>query len=94
MNTLPLDTVIVSGGAKGVDTWAVDAARTRGMEAVIFPADWDTHGKSAGFRRNVDIVKHADRVVAFHANGSKGTQHTIGLAKAAGKLETVFNTNS
>jgi hypothetical protein len=50
-----------------------------------YPALWDVYGKSAGYRRNADIVKAADRIVAFWDGKSSGTKHTIKLAKQAGK---------
>lgn len=82
-------TEIVSGGARGVDSWAEEEARAQGAPVRVFPADWDRHGKRAGFLRNKDIVAHADHVVAFWDGESKGTQHTMNLAREAGKLAMV-----
>jgi DNA recombination-mediator protein A len=84
VESLPLDTVIVSGGAVGIDQQAEDCAYVRGMQTIIIKPDWKRYGKSAGFRRNADIIAAADRVVAF-TNGSKGTAHSIELARKAGK---------
>lgn len=87
---LPSDTVIVSGGAGGVDTAAERAAKSVGMATEIFRADWKRFGKVAGFMRNHDIVRAADRVVAFHHKESRGTAHTIKITKEAGKpLEVI-----
>lgn len=83
---LPKDTVIVSGGARGVDSVAEQEARRCGLEVLIFPAEWGKYGKSAGYRRNVDIVTAADQVVAFWDGVSRGTKHSIDLARAQGKL--------
>jgi hypothetical protein len=83
--TLPTNTTVVSGGAHGVDSAAEQAARERGLGVLIFPAEWDKYGKQAGFRRNADIVNAADKVVAFWSQGSKGTAHTIRIAREAGK---------
>jgi predicted Rossmann fold nucleotide-binding protein DprA/Smf involved in DNA uptake len=83
--TLPMDTVIVSGGAAGVDGAAEFAARSRQLVVDIYPADWDTYGKSAGMRRNNLIVNAADKVVAFYDGTSKGTADTIAKARKAGK---------
>lgn len=82
---LPSYTTIVSGGARGVDSAAEMEARVQGMEVIVFLPDWNKHGKKAGFLRNIDIVNAADRVVAFWDGESKGTQHSINLAKKAGK---------
>lgn len=79
--SLSPDTVIVSGGANGVDQHAEWAAIERGMKVEIYYPDWKRHGKSAGFIRNEQIVKAADMVVAFWDGKSKGTAHSINLAQ-------------
>lgn len=86
---LPLDTVIVSGGARGVDETAAVNARRRGMDVIVHLPDWDTHGKAAGFVRNQRIVDDADAVVAFW-NGSNGTLDTIRKANQAGKVVKIY----
>lgn len=83
--------IIVSGGAKGVDSWAERWANYFEIRTKIFFPDWDKYGKSAGFKRNIHIVDYADQVVAFQFNESMGTQHTINLAKEAGKLRDVIS---
>lgn len=88
--SLDEDDTVVSGGAKGVDQWAEIYAQERGLETLIFPADWNSFGKRAGMMRNRDIVKACDRLVAFWCDESKGTKHSIDLARAAGKPVLVF----
>ena len=88
VNSLPEGTIVVSGGARGVDKWAEEAARVRGLEVDIYPADWNRLGKKAGMIRNRDIVKNADEVVAFWDGKSRGTKNTMELAEQAGKLIT------
>jgi predicted Rossmann fold nucleotide-binding protein DprA/Smf involved in DNA uptake len=83
--SLPSDAVIVSGGARGVDTWAERAALARGLSVEVHKANWDAYGKRAGFVRNFLIVKSADRVVAFWDGRSKGTAHSIRVAREIGK---------
>ena len=46
-----------------------------------YPADWDTYGKSAGYRRNQLMADNADALVAFWDGQSRGTGHMINLAK-------------
>jgi len=90
---LPKSTVIVSGGARGIDREAETAARVRGMQVDIYPADWERYGKSAGFIRNQAIVENCDRVVAFWNGESKGTHHTIDLACERGKPVLIIYPN-
>lgn len=81
---------IVSGGAKGVDTWAVEQAKWIGNRTTVFPANWAAHGWGAAFMRNYLIVNHADVVVAFWFGRSRGTQHTLKLAKYSKKPAFVY----
>jgi hypothetical protein len=82
--------LIISGGAKGADTLGERYAKENNIPVQIFYPDWNKFGKSAGFKRNVDIVNNCDAVVAFQINDSKGTQHTINIAKEKGKKVKVF----
>ncbi len=98
VRTLPRDTEIVSGGARGVDSVAVEEAKRLGMSVKVFPAQWqyeDENGnmiydKTAGMKRNAQIVEYADKVVAFWHNKSRGTGDTIARARKAGKGVEVF----
>jgi len=48
------------------------------------PADWERFGKSAGFKRNAEMILcQPDVVLGFRMNMSKGTSHTLGLAQDA-----------
>ena len=86
VNALPDGDTVISGGARGVDTFAEEAVyRHGGLEFEKYPALWDWLGKSAGYIRNQDIVNAASKIVAFHDGKSSGTAHTIKLARKAGK---------
>ena len=87
--SLEKGTVIVSGGARGVDREAELTAYEAGLAVHILWADWKTHGRRAGLLRNEEIVAYADSVVAFWDGKSTGTMHTISLAKKAGKPSEV-----
>jgi hypothetical protein len=78
-------TLIVSGRAKGADSLSERWSKENNIETLIFIPEWDKYGKRAGFLRNEDIIKNSDAVVAFWDQISKGTQHSISLAKKYNK---------
>ncbi len=83
---------IVSGGARGADKLAEIYASSIQVPFKVFPADWERYGKSAGYKRNKQIVDYCDIVFAFWDGKSKGTQHTINLARDQGKPAFLFTT--
>ena len=87
-------TVIVSGGAAGVDQVALSEARRLGMPYEMYTPDWLRHGKRAGAIRNREIVEKSDEVVAFWDGRSNGTKITIDMAQAAGKRLRVWSAES
>lgn len=72
---------VVSGRARGADLLGEKYAEENNLPIAEFPADWDTHGKKAGFMRNSDMADYADGCIVFWDGVSKGTQHMINLAK-------------
>lgn len=78
--------VIVSGGAHGADSLAEKYAEMNNYPCIVFPADWNTFGRSAGYIRNEQmhkfIAKQPHRgVVAFWDGQSRGTQQNFQLAE-------------
>jgi hypothetical protein len=90
VEALPLDTIVISGGAKGVDRRAEAVAVHRGMTVLIYKPDWELYGKAAGPIRNGRIVDDANHVVAFYNGTSIGTADMIRKAKMAGKRLTII----
>lgn len=85
-------TEVISGGAIGADYLGKYYANEYNIKYTEFPADWDKHGKKAGYLRNIDIVNAADIVLAFWDGKSKGTKHSIDLARKQNKLCVIFHT--
>ena len=90
VDRLPEGTVVVSGGARGPDSWAVERAKERGLQTVVHPADWKKHGKSAGMKRNKSIAEDCDFLAAFWDEVSQGTAHTVTLVQRMDKPYVVF----
>lgn len=82
----PQPTVIIAGGARGVDTWAEKYADGRCCGKEIYYADWKKHGKAAGPIRNAQMLREGrpELVIAFLAPDSRGTQNMITQATKAG----------
>lgn len=72
---------IVSGMARGADALAAGFASNNNIKLYMFPANWDKYGKAAGFRRNEDMAKFADGLLAFWDGQSRGTKHMIETMK-------------
>jgi len=83
-------TKIISGGAKGADTLAEQWAAAHDKELQVFNAKWGEYGKSAGFKRNIEIVEAADQVLCFWDGVSAGTASSIELCKKHNKPCTVI----
>lgn len=52
-------TLLIQGGAKGLDTLAWKWADKRGFPSRRFPADWNAHGNNAGPIRNAEMAEFA-----------------------------------
>ena len=91
----PIQVKFISGTAKGADTLGEQFAYTYEYDVIRFPADWNTYGKSAGYRRNAEMAKYASEaygvLFAFWDGKSRGTKHMIDLAKRYGLEVHVVN---
>ena len=91
----PSQVKFISGTAKGADTLGEQFAYTYEYDVIRFPADWNTYGKSAGYRRNAEMAKYASEaygvLFAFWDGQSKGTKHMIDLANKYGLEVHVVN---
>ena len=90
-NQAKIEFEIVSGRAKGADLLGERYAQGNGYSVKIFPANWDLHGKSAGYKRNIEMAEYADALIAFWDSGSRGTKHMIDTATRLGAKVRVVN---
>jgi len=80
---------VVSGRAAGADRLGELWAALRKQRLKCFPAEWDLHGKAAGYLRNIEMAKYAREqeggtLVAFWNGSSRGTAHMIQQARSMG----------
>lgn len=83
--------LIISGGANGADKLAEQFADEFEIELKIFYPDWEKYGKSAGFIRNNLIISECDSVIAFWDGKSRGTKHSLDVAKRLNKNIEIIN---
>lgn len=84
LDHIPQSFEVVCGEARGADSLGNRYALENGLTIHSFPADWNTHGKSAGYKRNAQMAAFADALVAFWDGSSRGTKSMIDLAIAKG----------
>jgi len=80
----PSEVEIVSGGARGADRLGERFAKEKKCRLALFKADWDKYGKSAGYRRNVEMAEYSNACVVFWDSVSKGSKHMIDIAEKKG----------
>jgi predicted Rossmann fold nucleotide-binding protein DprA/Smf involved in DNA uptake len=91
IDTLNPEDIIISGGCRGVDSWAEQRSKERGLQTIIFKPDL-TDIKHRGdmikryYDRNKQIAEACDVLVAFVSlDRTGGTENTIGYASELGK---------
>lgn len=80
LEKLPVNAVLVLGGARGVDKIAEDWAIENEVEHVVLKAHWNELGKAAGFIRNTLMHLCSQETVAIWDGKSVGTTHMIEMA--------------
>lgn len=77
--------LIISGGARGVDTLAEKYADAQKISKLILRPRYDLYGKGAPIKRNQQMVELADRVLVIWDGESRGAMSTVAYAQRAGK---------
>lgn len=79
----PFD-LLLAGGAQGVDTFAGDWARSRGVRLFVFYAQWKMQGKAAGPIRNARLLAEGKPDLLIRFPGGRGTADMTRRAEDAG----------
>lgn len=96
VNGLPAGTIVVTGGAKGVDTTAEKAARARGLQVIVHLPDFTGCKKSweftrALYERNQKIVNDCEAMTAFTEKPKGGTWDAVERANRKGISVPVYD---
>lgn len=90
-------TEIISGRAKGVDTAGEGYAYSADIDLVMFPANWNKHGRAAGPIRNRRMAEYAaadksrpGALIAVWDGKSRGTESMIKIAHDEGLKVFIF----
>ena len=83
---------IVSGGARGADTYAREFANKHHLKLVEYLPEYDKYPPQlAPLERNKLIVDNCDCLLALWDGVSRGTKYTIDLAVRKGKPVKIYN---
>ena len=85
------DVVLIVGGARGADKLAEKWARINSVPFKLMEANWTALGKSAGYKRNQEMINIADELISFWDLDSRGTQHTIECARRKEIPVTIYS---
>ena len=78
-------TLIISGGANGIDTLAEEYADKKRISKLILRPEYNLYGRSAPLKRNEKMIELCDEVLVIWDGKSKGTKHSISYAEKLGK---------
>ncbi len=91
INVIPWKpTEIISGAARGADMLGERWARENSIPLRRMPANWEKHGKRAGYLRNSEMAEKADALLALWDGKSRGTAHMIDIATRNGLVVSVW----
>lgn len=86
-------TAVVSGTAKGADSYGESWAMSKDLKVLRHPANWEKYGKAAGPVRNREMAQNAEGLIAVWDGVSPGTASMIKAAKSKGLRIFVFRTD-
>lgn len=74
---------LIHGAARGADSLAGEWAIARSVPVLAFPADWTTHGNSAGPIRNAQMLREGAPTLVIAFPGGSGTRDMVSRSKRA-----------
>ena len=88
---IPLDVdVLITGGAKGVDTLAEAYADMHKLSKIVLRPQYHRYGRGAPIQRNKAMVDLADCILVIWDGNSKGSQTVVDYAHRTQKEVTVI----
>lgn len=66
-------TIIISGGAAGIDKSGEQYAQEFDLDCLVFDADWELHGRAAGPIRNRKMAEAGDALLLIWDGKSRGS---------------------
>ena len=86
-------TMIVTGGADGIDTLAEQYADKKRLSKLVLRPQYSLYGRGAPLKRNEKLVEICDMALIIWDGVSKGSEYTIKYAKKMGKKVILINTS-
>ncbi len=88
----PFHYKVITGGARGVDTWAKEFCEKDHIPCeIIIPIN--PSNKIDYLFRNIEIITKADKIIVFWDGLSKGSKFVIDYAKARNKEVKIIKPN-
>lgn len=82
LDSLPPGSLVIEGGAPGLDSIVRKEAPRRGLHVATVPALWDYFDKPAGYRRNeAMLMLQPEELFAYPLTDSVGTRHMMDIAE-------------
>ena len=78
-------TMIITGGADGIDTLAEQYADQKRLSKLILRPQYELYGKFAPLKRNEKMVELCDMALIVWDGRSRGTKYTLNYAEKLGK---------
>lgn len=86
---------VVCGDAMGVDNMGAKYAEVKGLKVKHMPAKWKETpngpvDRAAGYKRNAEMARYGDILIAFWDGESRGTAHMVSIMRDLGKPIYMF----